>query len=97
MNNYNVIKHKLNYEKICDFKVNGFLTSPREDNTGILYAVANTGEICYINEGAPEQIETQSQLSCLCFDESNGLYLGDLNVPAVIYKQTSKLNNIIHR
>jgi hypothetical protein len=85
-NNYNIIKHKLSYEKICDFKINGFLMSPREDMNGLLHAVSNTGEICYINEGAPEQIESQSQLSCVCFDEIGGLYLGDLNIPGVIYK-----------
>lgn len=91
MNNY--IKLRVNFEKIVDFKISGFLYSPREDINGTMFAVSNGGEICYINEGAPEQIDTQSQLSCICFDDNGGIYLGDINTPAIYYK-TRNLNFI---
>ena len=87
MINSNIIKLRLNFEKIVDFKINGYLYCPREDLEGKMFVVSTAGEICFVNEGVPDQIDTQCQASCICFDSHGGIYIGDLSTPAIYFKQ----------
>jgi sugar lactone lactonase YvrE len=85
-----VVRQKMIYEKICDFKTNGSLFFPREDINGNMYVVANTGEVFTFNEGSSELIYSipNGQPNGLCFD-LNTIYVTDLNSSSVLFKLAS--------
>ena len=83
----NVIKQKANYEKICDFKTNGLLYFPREDQNGVLYVISNSGEVFFFNEGTSEQVfSVNGQPNCMAFDTNNTIYVADNTNNCVFYK-----------
>lgn len=88
----NIVRQKVIYEKVCDFKTNGYLSFPREDNNGTLYVSSQTGEIFFFSEGTSEQIYylNNSQPSCICFDAFGGLYVAEILNGTVYYKSQSK-------
>ena len=91
-NTFSIVRHKPNYEKLCEFKTDGSLHLLREDNNGNLYVASKSGEIYQFNhEGMSEPILTMNNCepSCICFDATGALYIGELNNMAIFIKQNS--------
>lgn len=93
----NIIRQKAIYEKICDFKTNGYLYFPREDQSGTLYVISQSGEVFFFNEGTSEQVfSVNGQPNCMAFDSNNTIYVADSTNGCVLYKTNSKIkSNII--
>lgn len=91
-NSNNIVKQKVLYEKICDYKTDGILFFPKEDNNGVLYAVCSTGEILLSSEGSCENVlNINGQPSCIVFDAFNSMYISDNNNCGVLVKAQSKI------
>lgn len=86
------IRWKANPEKICDFKDDANLLSPREDpTTGTMYLVASTGELYTFNEGSSDSHSTFNlEPSSICFDANGVFYLADFSNRAIYYRSSCK-------
>jgi hypothetical protein len=96
-NTYSIVRHKPNSEKLCEFKTEGSLHNPREDNNGNLYVTSQTGEIFQFNhEGMSDPIYTMNNCIpiCISFDSTGTLFIAELNNPG-IYTKTNRINNLI--
>ena len=88
----NVIRQKAIYEKICDFKTNGYLYFPREDQNGTLYVISQSGEVFFFNEGTSEQVfSVNGQPNCMAFDTNNTIYIADSTNCCVFYKTNGNI------
>lgn len=95
--NAGIIRQKATYEKICDFKTNGYLYFPREDVNGVLYVISNSGEVFFFNEGTSEQVfSVNGQPNCMAFDTNNTIYVADSVNTCIFYRTNGNwiLNNI---
>lgn len=96
-NTYSIVRHKPNAEKLCEFKTDGTLHNPREDNNGNLYVTSETGEIFQFNhEGMSDPIYSMNNCYpiCACFDSTGTLYVAELHNSA-IFTKTNRKNNLI--
>jgi len=85
-----LINQRINFEKVCDFKIqNGLILCPREDTTtGNLYVISTTGELITFNEGAHETIFTlNGEPHAMCIDSTGALYIADMATNYIFYKQ----------
>jgi hypothetical protein len=88
----NIVRQKANYEKICEFKTNGNISSPREDSNGTMYVVTSLGEVFSFYEGGSEQMYliNNGHPTGICFDNLGYVYISDLSANAIYFKNNSK-------
>ncbi len=91
-----IVKQKMIYEKICDFKTIGSLFFPKEDSLGNLYVCSNVGEVFQFGEGTSDLVFNipNGQPNCVCFDNST-IYVADLNYNMIYFKNLSTESHII--
>ena len=88
MSTPSIVKQKAQYEKICEFKTEGFLFFPREDVLGVFHVISSTGELFQFNESTSEQIMTlNGHANGLCFDSNGFVYVTDLATNSINFKQ----------
>jgi len=91
-NTISIVRHKPNYEKLCELKTEGSIHFPREDNNGNLFVTCQSGEIYQFNhEGMSDPILTMNNCfpSCICFDSTGTLYVGESSNNAIYTKINS--------
>lgn len=96
MNNYssNILKLKINAEKIVEFDTSMTLYSPREDKEGNYYVCSHTGEIIKFDDNGSFNIflTIGGQPTGIAFDSSNNLYYSDIANCVVYYKELNSCN-----
>lgn len=94
MNTPTIVKQKATYEKICEFKTEGNLYFPREDNNGALHVISSTGEVFQFNDSSSDQVMTlNGQPNGLCFDSTGIIYVSDIQSCALYFKVPGPDNN----
>jgi len=92
MSTPSIVKQKAQYEKICEFKTEGYLNFPREDISGIFHVISSAGEIFQFNESTSEHVMSINGIgNGICFDNNGYIYVSDLSSNSILFKQLSTI------